>query len=143
MSESEKPKRQQHLKPYQFKKGQSGNPNGGKAHNKEIKKIKNLTEKELIEVGSLVVKGSIAELERIRKDKNSSALGAMIAGVALNAIAKGNSQALDAILNRLIGKVKEKVEINQTSQVDIVYETQWGSASPIGLTNVEKKDNDQ
>lgn len=93
-----------------FKKGQSGNPLGGKLHNPEIKKLKNLTEAELIEVGTLVVKGRMDELRAMMKDPATTALKAMVAGLAIKTIAKGDPSAFNALMDRLLGKVKEHIQ---------------------------------
>jgi N-acetylglucosamine kinase-like BadF-type ATPase len=114
---------------HQFKKGSSGNPLGGKLHNQEIRKLKNLTEAELVEVGSLVVKGSIAELQALSKNPNCTALTAMMASVAAKAINKGDAQALDILLNRIVGKVKDRVEQSLTIEPNIEYKTKWGGTS--------------
>lgn len=94
-----------------WKKGQSGNPLGGKIQNVEKRAIRNLTEQEMIEIGSLVVKGSLAELKEIAKDPNASALKCMMAAVAVKTISKGDPYALDTLLNRLVGKPKERIEM--------------------------------
>lgn len=102
-----------------WKKGQSGNPQGGKKHSPEMKKIRNLTEQEMIEIGSLVLKGSVDELRVIAKDGTASALKCMMAAVAVRTISKGDPHALEVLLNRLIGKVKERLDVNMP-QVDSV-----------------------
>lgn len=95
------------------KKGEpSRNPKGRQIENPEMKKIKNLTREELVEVGSLVLKGSVDELRAIAKDGKATALKCMVAAVAVRTISKGDPQALDALLNRLIGKVKEHIEVD-------------------------------
>jgi len=109
-----------HLKKHQFKKGEpSANPLGAKLHNPEIRAIKNLTESEMVEIGSLILKGSLDELKAIKDAPGTTALKAMMASVAIKTIAKGDHQALDALLNRLIGKVKDEVKIisNNTNSV--------------------------
>ncbi len=95
-----------------WKKGQSGNPKGGLAHDPALKKLKRLTKDEMIEIGSMVVKGSVASLRAIAKDPNESALKCMMAAVAVRTIVKGDPKALDALLNRLIGKVKDEVHVS-------------------------------
>lgn len=102
-----------------WRKGQSGNPLGGQKHNPELKMIRNLTEQEVVEIGSLVVKGSIKELRAIAKDEDGSAIRCMIAAVAVKVMSKGDPQALEVLLNRLIGKVKEKVEVTSTNQTQL------------------------
>ena len=128
---------------HQWKKGQSGNPSGGKLHNPEIRKLKNLTEAEIVEVGSLVVKGSIKELQELSKNPNCSALTAMMASVAAKAINKGDGAALDILLNRIVGKVKERVEQSITIEPEIEHKTKWGSTNEATDALNHSSDNDE
>lgn len=93
-----------------FKKGQSGNPNGMKPMDPEVKAFKKLTQEILDEIGFLVLDGNSEALGRIVKDPKSSTLKKWIASVALTGILNGDMDALDKLLNRVLGKVKEKVE---------------------------------
>ncbi len=93
------------------KKGEIRNPLGGKAHNPELRMVKRLTAIEVAEIGSLVLKNDIAALKAIAKEQTASTLKVMIAAVAVKVIEKGDAHALDVLLNRLIGKVKEHVEV--------------------------------
>lgn len=95
-----------------WKKGQSGNPAGGQKHNQELKAIKNLTNAELIEVGNIVIKGNVEELKRIARDDAETALKRMLASVVVKIISKGDMTALDVLLNRLVGKVKDQMDIS-------------------------------
>ena len=95
-----------------FKKGVSGNPAGGKKHNPELKAIKNLTQKELIDVSNMVLKGTMEELLDIREDSESTVLQRMLAAVAVRVMKKGDMHAMDILLNRMIGKVKDKIDVN-------------------------------
>lgn len=105
-----------------WQKGQSGNPLGAKAHNPELKVIKNLTEKELIDVANLVIKGNLGELLAIRESDEATILQKMLASVCVRVMKKGDMQALDVLLNRMIGKVKDKVQVNNigTTQSRVV-----------------------
>lgn len=96
----------------QFKKGHVANPLGGGAHDPEVRAVRNLTRRELAEVGSLVVKGDITALTTIKNDPNSSAMHAIIASVCLRAWADGDMRGFDVLLNRLIGKVKDEVALS-------------------------------
>ncbi len=101
-------KQLKNLKP--IKKGEIRNPLGGRAHNPVMKAFKSLTEAEMMEIGTLVLKGSLTELKAIKNNQeNTSVLKAMLAGVAIRTIEKGDPTALDVLLNRLIGKVRENV----------------------------------
>lgn len=92
-----------------WKKGQSGNPLGGKLHDPELKKLKNLTKSELVDVGNLIIRGNFKELEKLSKDPNETALRRMVAAQVMRAISSGDTTAFEAILNRLVGKVKDEV----------------------------------
>jgi hypothetical protein len=98
-----------------FKKGQSGNPDGGRKHNPEMRKIKNLTQEELIEVGNMVIKGSTEEMRALVINPESNVLQAMVARVALRTISKGDPKALETLLCRLIGKVPDIVQLNSNN----------------------------
>ena len=106
-----------------FKKGQVANPEGGRAHDKETKMIRNLTRKELAEVGSLVVKKDLESLKAMRTNPKSTVLQAMMAGMAIKIVSRGDAAAFDALLNRLVGKVKDEViTTNQNVNMNIQAE---------------------
>lgn len=94
-----------------FKKGVVQNPLGAGAHNKEIKKLRRMTDKELGEVGTLLIDGNRAELRRICKDPKSPALRVMLAKMALRAIDFGDEKKFNAIMDRIVGKPKSTIEL--------------------------------
>lgn len=98
-------------KPWLFQKGQSGNPEGGRAHDPELRELKTLTKKELVDVGNIIVKGDVANLKKIAADESATVLQRMLASVTARIISKGDMQALDVLLNRLVGKVKDEVKL--------------------------------
>lgn len=93
-----------------WKPGQSGNPAGRAPEPPELKALKNLTKKELVDIGNMVIKGDVVKLQKICDDQEESVLRVMIARVCMKVIAKGTMAELDILLNRLIGKVKDEVE---------------------------------
>lgn len=107
----------------QFKKGQSGNPLGGKLQDPQLRMIRHLTKVELIEIGNLVIKNNIDELKAISKDPNASVIKVMIAAVSVKVIEKGDMHSLDVLLNRLIGKVKEEIHTTGTLNIPQVRVT--------------------
>lgn len=94
-----------------FKKGQSGNPLGGKLHNPAIRAIKRLTNDEIADIGSMLLAGDVKTLEKIARSKKETPLRAMIAAVSVKAINSKDSYALDTILNRVAGKVPSSVNL--------------------------------
>jgi|SRR5579859_3291368 len=103
-----------------FKKGQSGNPLGGKLHDPEIRAIKKLTKEQLKEVGSLLLNYKLKELKALARSKEATIMQQMIASLAFRIIVKGDPVAFDKLLDRLIGKVKEEIEHSGTAAQHVV-----------------------
>ena len=68
----------------------------------------------------------IDKLEEVLKDKSRTVLEHIIGRVCLVAMKEGDYRRLDALLDRLIGKVKEEVEIKMPKPV--LVENLEGSA---------------
>jgi hypothetical protein len=98
------------FKEAQFKKGQSGNPKG-RPPDVLGNQIRQLTAGELAEIANIIVKGNRDQLEQVANSNESSVLQVMVAKIASNIIMRGDMASLDILLNRLVGKVKEKVEL--------------------------------
>jgi hypothetical protein len=77
----------------------------------EQKKIRNLTNTELKEIASILVKGDVKALEEILKStKGHTVLKVMLARISKKIMADGDMKDLDLLLNRLVGKVKEQIQ---------------------------------
>lgn len=113
---SERPQNK-HLKPFQ--PGESGNPLGGKLHNPEMRAVRRLCHTDLHEVVDLIVTGDMAGLQDAAYTKGNSVLKVWIATVALKAIQKGEIGPLEVLLNRVLGKPKESVELSGTVTGDL------------------------
>lgn len=112
-----------------FKKGQSGNPAGRKP-DVLSKELKHLTKEEFEEVANIIIKGDVHTLQSYIARKDISVLQLMIARTCLRISAKGDMGGLDALLNRMIGRVKESV-----------YHTSDGSLAPASTVIVNIPDN--
>lgn len=94
-----------------WKPGESGNPAGRPPGDPVLKAIALLTKEEMVEMGSMIVKGEYGELQKISQaPENHTPLKVMITRVVLKIISKGDMYMLDVLLNRLIGKVKDQIE---------------------------------
>lgn len=96
----------QHTK---WKKGQSGNPSGGRAHDPALKAVRNLTKNELVTIGNLIIKNDFNTLLELSKRDDATTLQRMIAAVAVRIVNNGDMAAFDVLLNRLVGKVKDEI----------------------------------
>jgi predicted small secreted protein len=107
-----------------FKKGEVHNPLGAGAHNKELRQVKALTQKEIAEVGSFILGNNLEALKAVRANPSSSVFKVWVCSVAITAINKGDAQALNVLLDRIVGKVKDVVENQVTATVSTVNESE-------------------
>lgn len=112
------PKTTKHLRDagYQFKPGQSGNPEGGRAHNPIKKAMKKLTQKSFKKIVVAVCTGNLDELRRIAQNPNTPALQVGVANALMRAIREGDFDKLRGIITDVVGKVPEKLEISATTK---------------------------
>ena len=79
--------------------------------NQELTQFRNLTKRELIHIGNLVVKGSYTQLNELAESKQATVLHLMLASVCNYIINTGNMITLDKLLDRLIGKVRDEIKL--------------------------------
>jgi hypothetical protein len=84
---------------------------GAGHHNADLKKIRKLTHEQVAEMGSVLLDGTDGALLAIQENPESSTLKKWIASIITIGIERGDSRALDVLLDRLIGKVKEEIEV--------------------------------
>lgn len=94
-----------------FVKGQVANPLGGRAHNPEVQKIRTMTKVQVAEIGQLILEGDIKKIQAVKDNPKSSVLQIWIAAVAVKAITKGDMAALNQLLDRIVGKVRDDVHV--------------------------------
>jgi hypothetical protein len=87
-----------------FKKGQSGNPEGARLHNQELKQIKQLAAPDVRKLCDLILTYNVDQIETMLREKGLPALELMLASVALKAFRTGNWRALEVILSRVVGR---------------------------------------
>lgn len=118
---SEEPKKRVYGRP--FVKGDPRIKPGRPPMSYEHKKLKQLTASEFAEIANLIVKGSIDQLITISKNKDEVALKVMLAAIAVKIMNKGDMDAMDKLLNRLVGKVPDKLNVRDESTMPRVVIT--------------------
>jgi len=101
-------------RPYMFKPGQSGNPEGGRRHNPAIKALKKITLEVYREIIELVLTENISELERIENDPQTPAIQVGAARAFRLGIQRGDWNLIEQFAARLVGKIPD--ELNVRSQ---------------------------
>lgn len=109
-----KPKKQMtekqlaNLKP--FKKGEVHNPIGQNAHDPVKKAIKKLTQEQLAEVIETILSGTPDDLKKLWQGKDATILQMIVAKAVTKAMERGDWSVPNALLERVLGKVPEKID---------------------------------
>lgn len=93
-----------------FKKGQSGNPGGGRKLDPEVHALRALTTEQFKEIANLVLSGKRQEASDLVNDQNAPLFKRWLAKLADQGFSRGDQQTIEFFLNRLIGKVPDKIE---------------------------------
>lgn len=93
----------------QFVKDWGGGP-GRPRKEEDVRRAAKITRTEAEALLTKFMQMEITELEAVLKDKKRKVIEHIIGRVALMAIKNGDHSRLDFVLNRLIGKVSDKVE---------------------------------
>lgn len=93
------------LKKGMWKPGQSGNPEGGRAHDPIKKEFRKFTSAYLKEIIELAVMGDTTSLARIAEDPSEPAIKVGLARSVFNAVNKGDWPMLERIFERITGRV--------------------------------------
>lgn len=94
-----------------WKPGQSGNPNGPKPLPPDLQKVKKLSRGFFERLMTKYLELSPAALKKELKKPQARAVDHIIGNIVLKAIEGGDEKKMEFLLNRLIGKVTDKVEI--------------------------------
>lgn len=102
-----------------FKKGQSGNPNGAPRIPEDIKIMRKLTRIEFDRIVNKFLYSDKAEISRISSDPKTPLMELLIASIIHKAISQGDERRLNFFLDRLLGKVKDQVEMTGKDGSDV------------------------
>ncbi len=122
-----------------FQPGQSGNPNGRPPVSADVLRIRKLTNNEIKEVGSLLLAGRESDLEEMVKNSETPILKKWMANVSLMGLKSGDEKRLNAILDRIVGKVKDVVQVELPRPT--IIERLDGSTIELGAT-LERSEGD-
>lgn len=103
-----------------FKKGQSGNPSGPK-RDPILRETKKLTAIEFRDMMAALMKMSQEELTTVMNNKDAPFVWRIYAKMYIKAYNSGNISQVDLTLNRVVGKVADKLEVEDNSKPDVDY----------------------
>lgn len=121
-----------------FKPGQSGNPGGTSKVDRELMVIRKLSKEKFKELANILISGTREDLERMLASPGTTALTEMVIKVVLGIAERGDMTSLDRLLDRLIGKVKDEVELNVVKPM--IIERRNGTEVVLGIAQLNKED---
>lgn len=107
-----------------FVKGQVSNPKGAGAVSPQVRAIRKITLEHIEEVADLILDGNLEKLKALASHPDTSVLKVWIAKAAATGIQKGDLHSLDAILNRVLGKPKERHEVTGKDGEEIGFKVE-------------------
>ncbi len=118
-----------------FKPGQSGNPGGRPKLPGDIAEARKLNQHELERVINKYIWMTKDGLKAAAKDPDTTVMELMVASIVASAIEKGDQMRLEFILARIIGRVRDQLEIS--GHVPFVIKRRDGSEMIMGLKDEE------
>lgn len=97
------------LKP--FKPGQSGNPGGRPKLPEDVREARTFNKIECERVLNKFLTWPLEDLAAFVSDKKSPVLEALVARILLEGVKRGDHVRLEWVMQRLIGKVKEEIDL--------------------------------
>lgn len=94
-----------------FKPGESGNPKGRPPLPAQVREFRRLTLTELQGYIAAIKDMPVSELEDLAKSKDIPALKAWIYSMAVQGIRSGSERAFDSLMDRVVGRVADQVNI--------------------------------
>lgn len=114
------PKNTSGLRPW--KPGESGNPSGTSKLQQHRAYVRRVTRDSLKDLVDLALESNLKKLKDIVKDPASPALKVGVATSLAKAIQKGDWGTLQSIVDTLLGKVPEKLQVEASSLVRVSKE---------------------
>lgn len=103
-----------HLKRYHFQPGQSGNPSGRPASSTSEKEVRRFTREHVAEVYNKIIDMTKKELDELIADEESTEFEKGVARAVIAMGSSGTPGSLENVLERIIGKVPVKSEMEFT-----------------------------
>ena len=102
-----------------FAKGNKANPAGGGAITPATRAIRKITLTHIEEVADVILDGNLDKLKALANNPDTSVLKVWIAKAAATGIQKGDLASLTTLLDRIMGKPKERHVLEHSGNIGI------------------------
>ena len=113
------PIKNEHLN--QFKKGESGNPNGRPRKYVSLLKEQGYKVSEINDTIQAMMAMDMEELKTVWENPKATILEKTVANAMRKSLEKGSLYSLETLLTRVFGKPKEQTDITGVQTIKIVY----------------------
>lgn len=113
------PRTTKHLESTKWKKGQSGNLEGARAHNPVMKALKNISRKEFSEIIEVALKYDVTTLQKYAEDKTLSTIQMGVVRALTKAALKGEWSVFKDIVEQLVGKNPDVVNVTTVNTTTV------------------------
>lgn len=105
------------LKPYQFKPGMSGNPEGAKPKTPEERRLLRLTRNDVAGLLNKVSGMTVEELQTKFNDPQTNAIERLFIKTVVDGLKGDSVRAAEFILSRIVGRPSENLQITSLKRV--------------------------
>jgi hypothetical protein len=106
---------------HQFKKGESGNPNGRPRKYVSLLKEHGYKLSEINDTIQNMMAMDLEELKGVFENTKATILEKTVANAMKRSLEKGSLYSIETLLTRVYGKPKEQVDINTDNKIEIVF----------------------
>jgi hypothetical protein len=85
---------------------------GGQKLPAALKAVRYLSHDQVAEMGTILLEGNVADVKAIASDPNASFLKRWTATMAVKGMVTGDVKVWEAVLNRVVGPMKQRLEIS-------------------------------
>lgn len=93
-----------------FKKGQSGNPLGGKMHDPALRALRKMSKELYAEIVHMLMTSTLEEIKKAGEDPKTIAAKRFVCIAFAKAMQRGDYSTFRTILSEVIGKVPDEVK---------------------------------
>ena len=97
-----------------FQKGQSGNPSGSSRVRRELKGVRMMPHREVVELATQILDSTLEELAEIKNEQGASVHKIWLASLVIKGIKTQDARIYSQVMDRICGRPREHAVIEHT-----------------------------